>query len=80
MLTADGKTDPLQGVNHPCLAGPEGPRIRVPEVDDDSIIQGQSRGMFDLITLDMRLLSLVRGSENGEPRDHFMPASCALLA
>ena len=25
MLTADRKTDPLQGVNHPCLAGPEGP-------------------------------------------------------
>ena len=29
----DGTADPLQGVNHLCLAGPERPRIRVPEVE-----------------------------------------------
>ena len=35
MLTADGTMDPLQGGNRLCLAGPEGPRIRVLEVAID---------------------------------------------
>ena len=56
MLTADGTTDPLQGVNRLCLAGPEGPRIRVPEV-------GLDRWIPDLVQREWykRAMALVAG-------------------
>src|SRR6267154_5347734 len=38
-LTADATTDPLQGLNHLCLGGPERPPIRVTQVSIPSFMK-----------------------------------------